>query len=185
MNSNTGLIELAKSTANFSDPETGELLELGALEYLDIAKQERAVHRAQARSDGLDVGKLHDLYEKARDLQSMRDAARAKFAEPLGWLIGAPFSFDDLRAGKVSGPFEVNPCCAFAGRGRSDFFYDLDGAPVGVIGHSSRTWRECHDFGARGRLQVDALPGSWYGPGVYLAILYTRLGFIPAKRVAL
>jgi hypothetical protein len=129
----------------------------------------------------MDVDALRELYEKARDLEALREKARSAFAEKLGWTAGAPFSLDELRAGKASGVVEEDPCCAFMGRGRADFFYE-GGKPIGVVGHSRSTWADCRGFGTIQSLQVEALPGSWISPGVYIAVLYTRRGFVPTQR---
>jgi hypothetical protein len=141
------------------DDETSKLLETGVAEYPDIAKQERAVHRAQSRTEGaLNVDALHEIYEKARDLEALREAARSSFAEKLGWNAGALFSLDELRMGAASGLVEEV-----------------------VVGHSRRAWADCRGFGMIQGLQVDALPGSWISPGVYIAVLYTRQGYVPTR----
>jgi len=164
------------------DPSTSELLQIGAVEYADIAKQERAVQRARETFDSIRhpsaraVEALREYYERFRDLEGARENARAAFAEKIGGNVGAPFTLDELRAGTATGLARVNPCDAFVGI--ADYLWQ-NCRPIGVVGHTRRAWRECYEFGTSQGFQVDALPGSWVGPGVYIAVLYTRRGYIP------
>lgn len=167
------------------DRETSELRDLGALKYLNIAKQERAVRRAREafddrpRPDALAVEALRRYYEAFREFVAMRDSARAAFAEKLQWRPGKPFSLDELRAGDATGLFEPDLCDAFVGL--ADYFYDGDDKPVGVVGHTRRTWQECRDFGTRQDLRVEALEGCWYDPGTLNAVLLTRRSWNPPR----
>jgi hypothetical protein len=53
--------------------------------------------------------------------------------------------------------------------------------PIAVISHTLRTWSEAHEFGTSQGLQEDALPGSWAGPGIFVAVLYIRQGYVPPQ----
>ena len=184
---NTDFNELAQLTgAAILDPETSELLGLGATKYRGIALAERDLERAQSRACGhLSADDYRRLFELARDLEALQDAARSAFATRLGFVSGKPFTLDELRAGEAAGLAAVgDPCDPFVGL--ADYFRDTDGNPVGLVGHSRRAWNECHAFGVAHGLQADALEGSWRSPGAYIAVLYTRPGFVhlPKQQVA-
>jgi hypothetical protein len=180
-------------TPSFFDPETSELLQLGVKKYRDIALAERAVDRARDAFEAIRpfpgaqaVEALRNYYATFRDLEDLRQKARSAFAEPMDWVAGAPFSLDELRAGEAAGLAEEDPCCAFMGKGRADFFYTKDGKPSAVAGHSRSTWAACHAFGASQGLEAHALEGSWRSPGGYIAVLYVLPGFVhlPKQRAA-
>ena len=158
------LAQLARATgAAIFDPDTSDLLDLGLVKYRDIALAERAVDRARDAFEAIRpfsgvqaVDALRNYHENFRDLEDMRQKARSAFAERLDWVVGAPFSLDELRAGEAAGVAEEDPCCAFMGKGRADYFYTKDGKPSAVAGHSRSAWADSKVPGAEPRIPVQA-----------------------------